>query len=380
MTGFNSKAIHVGNKPDPLTHAIAVPIYMTSTFEIVDKDQKFCYSRVSNPTKSALEENLASLEGAKYCVVSTSGLSACCLIMHLFKPKDHIICSYDLYGGITHYMNDMATNSQGLDTELVDLSSPEILLKLIKPTTRAVWLESPSNPILKVYDIITIAKICKEKNVLLIVDNTFMSPYLQNPLSLGADIVMHSCTKYIGGHADLLMGAVMTSNEDLYNKIKLNCILLGPTASPFDCYLCLRGVKTLGVRMDEAQENSMKLAKVLATHPKVEECIYPGLPSHPGQELLKKQAKGFGAMITIKVKGGAEAARKLCESVTVFQYAASLGGTESLMIPPYNTTHQEVSAETKKKLGITENMVRISVGIEDFEDLKDDILQALNTI
>jgi cystathionine gamma-lyase len=328
----------------------------------------------------ALEENLAALEGGKYCICTSSGMAACCLILHLLKPNDHLIASIDLYGGTTNFLNDLAPNSQGINVEKIDFCDLASFESAIKPATRMVMIETPTNPTLKVYDLIEIAKICKKHNLIMAVDNTFMSPYLQNPLALGADIVMHSCTKYIGGHADLVMGAVITANDALHTQLRQASILLGPCPSPFDCYLALRGVKTMALRIDASQKNAMQLAELLAKHPKIEECWYPGLASHAGHALMKKQARGFGGMITVKVKGAPELAKKLCDSLTLFTHAVSLGGVESLVTIPAMITHKAVPLDVRQKLGITDNMVRLSIGIEDYEDLKDDLLLALEKL
>ncbi len=379
-TGFSTKAIHVGNEPDPETKAVTVPVVMSSTFVVASPTQKYSYGRCGNPTRAALEQNLAALEGAKHCVCTTSGMSACCLVMHLFKTGEHVIVCQDVYGGVRKYMEDMATNCEGLNIDFADLSSPENLTKLVKPNTRAVWVETVTNPLLRVNDIVALAKICHDKHILLIVDNTFLSPYLQNPLSLGASIVVHSCTAYIGGHDDILMGAIMTSDSTIYSQLMRNSILLGHCPGPLDCYLVLRGVKTLSVRMDEAQSNAQTLATVLAKHPKVEQCVYPGLDTHPGHSTLKKEARGFGAVIALKVKGGAEAAKKFCSALSLFTHAVSVGGVESLVTIPALTTHKDMTAETRKALGIGENLVRLSIGLEDEEDLKADLLHALDQI
>ena len=323
---------------------------------------------------------MAALEGATHCICTASGMAAVCLVLHLLRPKDHLIANVDLYGGTTNFLNDLAPNCQGIDVEKIDFCDLAAFVKAIKPTTRMVLLETPTNPTLKVYDLKAVAKICKEKKLIMVVDNTFMSPYLQNPLALGADIVIHSCTKYIGGHADLVMGAVMTSDEALHAELRKASILLGPCPSPFDCFLALRGVKTMALRVEASQANAAKLAEVLAAHPKIEECLYPGLASHPGRAIMLAQSRGFGGMITVKVRGTAEQAKKLCDSLTLFTHAVSLGGVESLVTIPAMITHKSVPLDVRQKLGITDNMVRFSVGIEEFEDLRDDILQALAQI
>lgn len=307
-------------------------------------------------------------------------MGASTVVFNILKRGDHIIASDDLYGGNTNSLNDMVPKTMGIQVSIADLTDPGIVLKLIKKETKLVWVETPTNPMLRVYDISALAKICQEHNLMLAVDNTFMSPVLQNPLSLGATIVVHSCTKYIGGHSDIIMGAIITSDKEIYDRLSMAYICVGPCPSPFDCFLALRGIKTLQYRVYQAQESAMKLADVLSKHPKVDSVIYPGLPSHPGHELMKKQAKGFGGMISFRVKGGLEEAKKVCESCTLFGNAVSLGGVESLITIPVQVTHKSVPVEQKKKLGLTDNLIRASLGVETYEDLRDDLLNALSKV
>eukprot|EP00826_Nyctotherus_ovalis_P035328 TRINITY_DN302_c0_g1_i2.p2 TRINITY_DN302_c0_g1~~TRINITY_DN302_c0_g1_i2.p2 ORF type:complete len:310 (-),score=98.97 TRINITY_DN302_c0_g1_i2:197-1126(-) len=307
-------------------------------------------------------------------------MAACNLVAHLLKPGDHVIVSDDLYGGCTSFFLGAAKNNYGLEVSAIDLGDLKLLQSTFKPNTKLLWLESPTNPTLKVLDIVEIAKLCKEKKVICVVDNTFMSPYLQNPLQLGADIVAHSCTKFIGGHTDLIMGAVLTSNEEIYAKLKSASIVVGSCPGPFDCYLATRGVKTLSLRMSRSQESAQKLAEYLEKHPKVEKVIYPGLKSHPGYETLKKQARGAGGVFTIVLKGTPEGANKFYKNLNLFGHAVSLGGIESLVSLPVMVTHKPVPPEIRAKLGITDTMLRLSVGIEDFEDLKNDIDHALESV
>ena len=302
-------------------------------------------------------------------------MAAFSLIFHLLKPGEHIIANEEIYGGSTNYLLTMA-KEQSVLADLIDLRDIKSLEKTIKPNTKMVMIETPSNPSLRVLDIKAIADICKDKKITFVVDNTFLSPYNQNPLELGADIVMHSCTKYIGGHSDLIMGAMITSEEELYKKMKTNSILLGCCPGPNDCFLASRGLKTLKLRVECAQNNAMKLAELLEKHPKISEVIYPGLPAHPGHELLKKQSRGFGSMITIKLKDG-EKAGKFYNALTLFGHAVSLGGVESLVSLPTKVTHKCLPEELKVKLGITDCVVRLAIGVEDFEDLRDDLLHAL---
>jgi len=307
-------------------------------------------------------------------------MAACNLVTHLLKPGDHIIVSDDLYGGSTAYFLTCAKKNYGLQVDAIDLQDLDVLESTFKPNTKLLWLETPTNPTLKVLDIEAIARICKKKGVICVADNTFLSPYLQNPLSLGADIVTHSCTKFIGGHSDLIMGAVLTSDDKLYDALKTASILTGGCPGPFDSYLATRGLKTLSLRMARCQENALKLAEFLERHPKVEKVIYPGLKSHPGYELLKRQARGSGGVLTIILKGTPEGANKFYENLTLFGRAVSLGGIESLVSLPVMVTHKLVPPDIRAKLGITDTMVRLSVGIEDFKDLKRDVENALRYV
>lgn len=270
--------------------------------------------------------------------------------------------------------------SQGVKLDMVDLRDLAVFKAALKPETKLVWIETPTNPTLKIIDIKAIAAVCREKNIILVADNTFFTPFLQNPLDLGATIVIHSCTKYIGGHSDIIMGAVMTNNEDIYKKLKKNASTLGCCPGPFDCFLANRGIKTLALRVSRCQETALKLAELLSKNDKIEAVLYPGLPSHPGYELNKSQSRGFGGMMTLKMKGGAEKAKKFYNSLTLFGHAVSLGSVESLVTIPVMITHKGVPAATREKLGLTESMVRLSIGVEDFEDLRDDLLHALNQL
>lgn len=377
VRGFATRAVHAGQTLDPSTGAIIPPIHVSSTYEVYSETpSKFIYGRFDNPTRMVLEKTLASLENAKHCIATSSGMAAVSIVYHLLKPGDHVVGNNDLYGGTTNYLLDLGIESEGIKADFVDLRDINAFKESLKENTKLVWAESPTNPTLKVLDLEAIAAICKEKKIILVVDNTFLTPCLQNPLDLGADIVIHSCTKYIGGHSDIIMGCAMTNNEELYKKMKKNSSSLGCCPGPFDCFLASRGLKTLAIRVAKAQENAMKLAEVLSGHPKITEVIYPGLPNHPGHELIKKQARGFGSMITIKLKDP-QKANDFYKKLTVFGHAVSLGGVESLVSIPVMITHKAVPKDLRDKLGITDSMVRIAIGIEDFEDLKDDLMQAL---
>lgn len=337
----------------------------------------FDYARCGNPTRLALERNLASLENAKYAFALNSGCSALLTIMNTLSSGDHILCVDDVYGGTQRYMRRILNEKQGIKVDFVDFGDLNLVRKSIKPTTKVVWAETPTNPTLKICDIAAIAKICKEKKTLLAVDNTFFTPYLQNPLDLGADMVVHSITKYIGGHSDVVMGAIMLNDKELYDKLFFAGKSIGSGASPFDCYLALRGSKTLAVRVERAMTNAQKIADLLEKHPKVDRVIYPGLKSHPQYELCKKQSRGPGAMISFYIKGDINMAERFLRSVKLFTLAESLGGVESLIENPALMTHFSVPPEQRKLLGIEDNFIRISVGIEDCKDLIEDIKQAL---
>ena len=377
IRGFSTRSIHVGSHSDPTTGAIVPPIHVSSTYEVYSEaPPKFIYGRFDNPTRTALETTLASLEKAKHCIATSSGLAAVSIVYHMLKPGDHVVANDDLYGGTTNYLLEQGTQSEGVNVDFIDLRDLNAFKAGIKENTKLVWAETPTNPTLKVLDVEALAKICKEKNLILVVDNTFLTPCLQNPLEFGADIVIHSCTKYIGGHSDIIMGAAMTNNEELFKKMKKNASSLGCCPGPFDCYLATRGIKTLSIRVAKAQENAMKLAEELLKHPKITEVIYPGLKTHPEHELIKKYARGFGSMITIKLKDATKA-NDFYKKLSIFGHAVSLGGVESLVSIPVMITHKAVPKDLREKLGITDSMVRLSIGIEDFEDLRDDLLQAL---
>jgi cystathionine gamma-lyase len=382
---FNTKAIHIGEEPNLNEGAsgdVVAPIHLSSTFARKEVDKPtggYEYARSGNPTRYALEERLAVLENAKYGLAFASGLAAeTTLTLSLLKAGDHVVAFENLYGG-THRLFDKILANYGLEFSYVDASGPKNVEKAIKANTRLIWLESPSNPLLRLCDIQAISAIAKKHGVLVIVDNTFASPYLQNPLDLGADIVLHSTTKYINGHSDAIGGAIMTSNHELYAKLKFSQNALGGVPSPFDSYLVLRGTKTLGVRMERHCQNAQKLAEYLNKHPKVESVIYPGLKTHPQHELAKKQMSGFGGMITFTPKGSKADGAKFLKKLKVIALAESLGGVESLINQPAAMTHASIAREERERLGVTDNLLRLSVGIEDYEDLEADLKQALGT-
>ena len=375
---FETRAIHAGCEPDSGTGAIMTPIFQTSTYvqESPGKHKGYDYSRTHNPTRTALEKNIASLEEGNYGLAFSSGMSAISTITHMLNAGDHIICSDDVYGG-TFRLFDKVLKKFNLEFDFIDLTSLQSLERYIKNTTKLVWLESPSNPLLKLIDIEATARIAKSRGIVTVVDNTFATPFFQKPLKLGADIVMHSTTKYLNGHSDVIGGALVMNDQELYNKLQFLQNAAGGVPGPFDCFLVLRGIKTLAIRMERHAENALKIAQFLENHPKVRKVIYPGLNSHPQHEIAKRQMTGFGGIVTFFIKGGLEAARKFLERVKVFSLAESLGGVESLIEHPAIMTHASLPKEVREKIGISDELIRVSVGIEHVDDLISDLKQAL---
>ncbi len=349
-------------------HAISFPIYQTATFSRsrLGEESGFDYTRQTNPTRSQLESVVAGLENAEEAVAFSSGMAAVSAVMHLFAPGDHVIVDMDLYGGSVRLF-DQVCKKYGIEFSTADCSSEDISA-YIRENTKAVYLETPTNPMMHVTDIEKLADLTKSRGVLLIVDNTFLSPYFQNPLDLGADIVIHSGTKYIAGHHDTIGGFVMTNDRDIADKLRLNVTTIGACLSPFDSWLILRGIRTLAVRMDRAESNAIRIAEHLKQSPHVKKVIYPGLKEHPGYDIMKKQARGFGAMITFEVESR-EFAEKILNNVQLFYFAESLGGTETLITYPITQTHAAVPKELLDKNGINDSLLRLSVGIEGVEDL-----------
>jgi len=376
---FETKAIHVGEEPDTKDGSgdVVVPIHLSSTFarKEVDKPTKgYEYSRSGNPTRNALEKKLAALEDARFGLAFSSGLAAESVICStLLKSNEHVIAFDDLYGGTRRLFNKIFNDNFNVQFSYVDARKSESVKRNIRENTKIIWLESPTNPLLKLCDIREISDIAQKKNIIVVVDNTFMSPYFQNPLNLGADIVIHSTTKYLNGHSDSIGGAIMLSNEEIYSKLKFNQNAMGPILSPFDSFLVLRGIKTLPVRMEKHNENAVKIANYLESHPKVKKVNYPGINSHPQHELAKKQMSGFGGMISFEVKEGLKEAKKFLENLKIFSLAESLGGVESLIEHPALMTHASIAKEEREKIGITDSLIRISVGIENVWDLIDDL-------
>jgi cystathionine gamma-lyase len=376
---FGTKAIHAGQEPDPTTGAIMTPIYQTSTYvqESPGKHKGFAYARGKNPTRSALEKCIAALENAKYGLCFSSGMGASDAIIKLLRPGDEVICADDLYGG-SYRMFERVFNNFGIKFHYVNMGDISNITKAMNEKTKMLWVETPSNPMMKIVDIAACSQLAKKSNLLLVVDNTFASPYLQNPLAHGADIVMHSVTKYLGGHSDVVMGAVCTNDDKLYEQLAFIHNSCGATPGPMDSFLVLRGIKTLHVRMDRHCANGRAIAEFLKTHPKVGKVYWPGFSDHPNHEIAKRQMKDFGGMISFTLKGADfEATGKMMQKTEVFSLAESLGGVESLINHPASMTHASIPKEDRERLGITDNLIRLSVGIEDISDLLEDLKQAL---
>ncbi len=378
---FETRVIHVGGEPDPTTGAIMPPIYQTSTYvqSSPGEHKGYEYTRSHNPTRTRLEECLASLENAKHCFVTASGLSASTLIMHMLPKGSKIICGDDVYGGTYRLFAKVFPDIHEFKfVDTTDLKNLEKEIHAFKPAL--VWLETPTNPLLKISDIAAVSVLAKKANALVVVDNTFMSPFFQNPLDQGADIVLHSMTKFINGHSDVVGGAMMFNSDEIREKIFFYQNAIGPCHSPFDSWLVLRGIKTLAIRMKAHEQNAFKISNFLENHPKVEKVVYPGLKSHPQYELAKKQMKGFGGMITFFLKGGINESRRFLENVKLFALAESLGGVESLVDHPAIMTHASIPKAVREQLGIHDNLIRLSVGIEDSDDLMADLEYAFSKV
>jgi len=374
---FATRAIHSGQEADPSTGATIIPIYATSTFtqEAPGEHKGYEYSRTGNPTRSALEECLASLEGARYGLAFASGSAATDAVINLLKLGEHLVSCSEVYGG-TFRLFSKVYGRRGLQVTYVDDSRPESFAKALTPKTRMVWLESPTNPLLNIFDIKSIAKLAHNNGTLVVVDNTFATPYLQNPLALGADIVVHSTTKYLNGHSDLIGGAVVTSNQSLHEEMGFYQNAAGAVPSPFDSWLVLRGIKTLKVRMEAHQRGADEIASFLQDHAAVEKVYYPGLKQHPGHDLALKQMKGWGGMVSFTLSDPARV-DSFFRKLNLFAVAESLGGVESLACHPCTMTHATIPEEKRKALGITPQLVRLSVGLEDPADLIEDLQKAL---
>lgn len=379
--GFDTRAIHAGQKNDPVTGAVMTPIYATSTYaqESPGVHKGYEYSRTSNPTRKALEDCIASLENGDQGFAFASGMAATSTILELLDSGDHVIASDDLYGGTYRLMEDVRKRTSSLDFSFVDFSNTSNILDAIKPNTKMLWLETPSNPLLKITDLEEVSSVMDNKNIIKVCDNTFSSPRIQQPLDFGFDIVMHSATKYIGGHSDVVAGLAVTSKErsDLSERLAYLINASGGMTGPFDSFMLLRSLKTLSIRMEKHSENAQRVAEFLESHPLVSKIIYPGLKSHPEHNIAKKQMKLFGGMVTFVVSGGLSQAKKVLENLEIFTLAESLGGAESLAEHPAIMTHASIPKETREALGIDDGLIRLSVGIETAEDLINDLKNAL---
>lgn len=376
--GFQTDAVHAGQTPEPLSGAITIPIYQTSTYhqEELGKHKGYEYGRTHNPTREAMEKNIAALEKGNYGIAYSSGLSSVQALMGLLKQGDHVVISNNVYGG-TYRQLELNMTNYGLSFSWVETSNLTNIVDAIKKNTKMVYIETPTNPMLNLTDIRGTVEIAKNHNLISVVDNTFMSPYFQNPLVLGADVVLHSTTKYLNGHCDVVGGILITNDEKIHERLRYLQNAIGAVPSPFDCWLTLRSTKTLALRMKQHNENAIKIAEYLEKQSYAEKVIYPGLKSHPQHELAKRQMTGFGGMISVDF-GSFEKAKKVLNGGKIFALAESLGGVESLICHPASMTHAAVPKEERDKIGITESLVRLSVGIEDAEDLIADIEQALN--
>lgn len=374
---FSTKAIHIGQEPEELTGAVTVPLYQTSTYaqEEIGKHKGFEYARTQNPTRFAWEKNLATLEQGTHGFAFGSGLAAIDSVMKLLSAGDHVIAAADMYGG-TFRLFDKILRRFGMTFDYVDMTNPDNIANALTPNTKMIFTESPTNPMMSLTDLRAAGEISREFGALLVVDNTFMSPYFQNPLALGADVVLHSATKYLGGHSDLVSGIVATNREDIAEQLKFIQNAAGAIPGPFECWLCLRSIKTLAVRMKQHSANAMNIAEYCESNSAIQRTHYPGLQSHPQHELAKSQMRGFGGMIAIEL-GSLEKAVDVTRKFKVFTLAESLGGVESLVCHPVSMTHGSVPPAVREKLGISDGLIRLSCGIEDIEDLLEDLEQAL---
>ena len=379
---FGTKAVHAGVIPDPLTGAVMTPIYQTSTYarESLDQHKGYDYARTKNPTRSALEASVAILEKGAGAVSFGSGMAAMDAIIRLLKTGDEVIASNDLYGGSFRLLTGIFQRF-GIKSHFIDMTEPENVRELINKKTKLVWIETPTNPLLNIVDIAALTAIAREHGALSCVDNTFASPYLQNPISLGADLVLHSATKYLGGHSDVVLGLVVSATEEWTGQLQFIQNAAGAIPGPMDCFLVLRGIKTLHLRVQRACENAMAIARFMQDHPKVDRIYYPGLPDHPGYALAASQMQAFGAMISFDLRGqDLSKARKLMESLSYFTLAESLGGVESLISHPATMTHASIPREERLKIGLTDTLIRLSIGVEDASDLIEDLDRGLEMI
>ncbi len=380
--GLSTIAIHGGQSPDPTTGAVMTPIYQTSTYaqEALGKHKGFEYARTHNATRAALERNLAALEGAKHGLSYGSGLAATNTLMQTLSAGDHVVCGQNTYGG-TYRLFDKVWRRHGLEFTFVDASSVSAIAAAFTPATRMVFVETPTNPLMQLTDIAEVVAVAKPRGIKVVVDNTFMTPYFQRPLSLGADVAFHSVTKYLNGHSDMVGGALLVNDDGLHEQLRFLQNASGAVPGPMDCFLALRGAKTLAVRMERHDRNARELAAVLAKHPRVSKVFYPGLPDHPQHELAKRQASGFGGMISFEPGDGSlEAGRVVFDRFHLFTRAESLGGVESLVCHPASMTHASVPRDHRLAMGFADGLLRLSVGIEDIADLRADLEQALGAL
>ena len=375
---LDTKIVRASSKPDKTTGAVVPPIYQTATYvlEEIGKDKGYDYTRASNPSRQLLEEHLAAIEGAEYGVSYSSGMSAVDSVFKLLKAGDHVICSDDVYGGVSRHFNKVLVN-YGIEFTYVNSSNPIEVEKAVKSNTKILWIETPTNPLLKITDLRTMNKIAKENNLLFGVDSTFSTPVFLRPLEFGADIVMHSTTKYLSGHNQIIGGAILTNDKKIFDKMKFIQKTIGAVSSPFDCFLTMLGLRTLHLRMERHQENAQVIAKFLESHPKVSRVAYPGLESDPGHSIAKEQMNGYSGMISFELNGGIPAGKHLMNTVKLCFLAESLGSVETMITHPATMTHAEVPVEERHARGLTDGLVRLSVGIEDKQDIIDDLQQAL---
>ena len=378
---FATKAIHSGQEPDPATGSVTVPVYLTSTFmqPSPGREGKYVYSRTANPTRDALEESLAALEEGKVGLAFSSGLAATTTVLMLLQKGDHVVAGDDVYGG-TFRLFDQVLKNYGLQFTFVDPRIPDKVEKAVRKNTKMIWIETPTNPLMRVIDIRAISKISRKSKSLLVVDNTFASPYLQNPLKHGADISVHSTTKYLGGHSDLIGGAAITASSEVGKRLKFLQNAVGAVPGPLDCWLVLRGIKTLPVRMDRHSSNAKQISEYLQKQPQVERVYYPGLSDHPQRDVIKRQMRGHGGMLSFDLKGGFAKCEKLLKNLRVFTLAESLGGVESLIEHPASMTHSSIPQKRRIEKGITDKLIRVSVGIEDVEDLLEDLQRGFKAL
>jgi cystathionine gamma-lyase len=375
---FATKAIHAGIEPDPATGAIMTPVYLTSTYaqSAPGQHKGYEYSRSDHPTRAVLERNLASLEGVEYGLAFASGLAAENAVLSLLQPGDHVVATRDLYGG-TYRLFEQVWAKYGIEFTYADGDDLDALRRAFRPNTKLLWVETPSNPMLSIVDLRTVCELAHAHGARVVVDNTFATPYLQQPFEFGTDIVVHSTTKYLGGHSDVVGGALCLRDRALYEQLKFYQNAAGAVPGPLDCFLVLRGIKTLALRMERHCENARRIAEYLAQHPEVKQVRYPGLPTHPGHELACQQMRDFGGIVTMELHGGVERAMRFLSSTRLFTLAESLGGVESLMCHPATMTHASVPPEERARIGITDALIRLSVGVEDVEDLLEDLEQAI---